>query len=154
MKQAAIAAATISKEKLCPICQGQFRRSHRANQFHRGGGRPHEDQIYCSDACRQKAYRRRAKANGAVTKDPPATRVQAAVTQPQNTAENIEEFRPKTKRVRPLFRNHDGEVVADAKWPGMYWIRWRDGRLSDIVNFTRAVDALRRASQCDARLAA
>jgi hypothetical protein len=39
-------------------------------------------------------------------------------------------------------RTRDGEIVPDAKWPGMYRIKWRDGRLSDMVNYTRASAAL------------
>jgi hypothetical protein len=33
------------------------------------------------------------------------------------------------------------EVVADAEWLGMWRIRTRDGRLSDMVNLARAKDA-------------
>jgi len=33
-------------------------------------------------------------------------------------------------------------IVSDERWPGMYRLR-RDGRLSDMVNLTRARDALR-----------
>jgi hypothetical protein len=36
-----------------------------------------------------------------------------------------------------------GKIVPDAKWPNMYRIKWRDGRLSDMVNYTRASAALR-----------
>jgi hypothetical protein len=34
-------------------------------------------------------------------------------------------------------------IVADARYPGMYRLRLPDGRLSDMVNLTRAKDALR-----------
>jgi hypothetical protein len=34
------------------------------------------------------------------------------------------------------------ELVPDAKYPGMWRVRWPDGSLSDIVNLTRAKDAL------------
>jgi hypothetical protein len=156
MKQSAIAAATITKEKRCPICQRQFVRSRRSNRF-RQSGRPNEEHIYCSSGCRQKAYRRRVRADRAVTQDRAAgpiepqnsamPKVHSAVTRSENHIESIEEFRAKMRGVRPLFRTHDGEVVADVKWPGMYRIEWRDGRVSDMVNYTRAVDALRRASQ-------
>jgi hypothetical protein len=47
-----------------------------------------------------------------------------------------------TKRAsetRPL----DHRIVPDAKWPGMYRIRLRDGSLSEMVNLARAKDALR-----------
>ena len=32
-------------------------------------------------------------------------------------------------------------VVADGKWPAMWRVRLRDGRLSDMVNLTRAKEA-------------
>src|SRR5262249_15993146 len=34
-------------------------------------------------------------------------------------------------------------IVPDAKWPGMYRLVRSDGTLSDMVNLTRAKDALR-----------
>jgi len=32
-------------------------------------------------------------------------------------------------------------VVPDPEWPGMYRVRLPDGRLTDMVNLTRARDA-------------
>jgi hypothetical protein len=37
----------------------------------------------------------------------------------------------------------DFAIVPDAKWPGMHRIRRLGGSLSDLVNLTRAKDALR-----------
>jgi hypothetical protein len=37
----------------------------------------------------------------------------------------------------------DPRIVPDPKWPGMYRIKRPDGSLSDMVNLTRARDALR-----------
>ena len=34
-------------------------------------------------------------------------------------------------------------VVPDARWPGMWRIRRHDGRLSDMLNISRAKDAAR-----------
>ena len=34
------------------------------------------------------------------------------------------------------------KVVPDAVHPGMWRVRWPDGRLSDITNLTRAKDAI------------
>src|SRR6516225_2157616 len=62
------AIAAITKEKRCPICQRQFVRGRRSNRF-RQSGRPNEEHIYCSSRCRQKAYRRRVRADRAVTQD-------------------------------------------------------------------------------------
>jgi hypothetical protein len=33
-------------------------------------------------------------------------------------------------------------LEPDANWPGMWRVRWRDGTLSDMVNLTRAKDAI------------
>jgi hypothetical protein len=37
----------------------------------------------------------------------------------------------------------DRRIVPDAKWAGMFRVRYPDGSLSDKVNLTRAKDALR-----------
>ena len=36
----------------------------------------------------------------------------------------------------------DPRIVPDPKWPGMYRVRRPDGSLTDMVNLTRAKDAL------------
>jgi hypothetical protein len=41
----------------------------------------------------------------------------------------------------------DPRIVPDAKWPAMFRLRLPDGSLSDIMNLTRAKDAL--AVVCD-----
>jgi hypothetical protein len=38
-------------------------------------------------------------------------------------------------------------VISDANWPGMYRVRWPDGTLSDMVNLTRAKDAIARIEE-------
>jgi hypothetical protein len=38
-------------------------------------------------------------------------------------------------------------IVSDKRWLGMYRLKRRDGRLSDMVNLTRARDALRAAQE-------
>src|SRR5215813_12491338 len=40
------------------------------------------------------------------------------------------------------FPKLDPRIVLDAKWPSMYRIRLPDGSLSDMLNLTRAKDAL------------
>jgi len=37
-------------------------------------------------------------------------------------------------------------IVSDAKWPGMYRLVLGDGSLSDMINLTRARDALQRTA--------
>jgi hypothetical protein len=34
------------------------------------------------------------------------------------------------------------KAIPDDKWQGMWRVRWPDGRLSDMVNLTRAKDAI------------
>ncbi len=36
------------------------------------------------------------------------------------------------------------ELIQDEKYPKMYRIKWPDGKVSDMVNKTRAKDAIRR----------
>jgi len=60
----------------------------------------------------------------------------SAVTQKPHRGR--EEFSTKTRGVRPpkrLLQTDDGEIIADAKWPGMYRVKWRDGVVSDMVNY-------------------
>ena len=57
--------------------------------------------------------------------------------QPGKTGVEWPEVTPRYPHTR------EGQIVSDAKYRGMYRIRWRDGRLSDMVNYTRAVAALR-----------
>jgi hypothetical protein len=35
-----------------------------------------------------------------------------------------------------------GSIISDVKWPGMYRLKRADGSLSDMVNWTRAREAL------------
>jgi hypothetical protein len=41
----------------------------------------------------------------------------------------------------PKKRTLPPDIVPDGKWPGMYRLRLPNGRLSDMVNLTRAKDA-------------
>ena len=78
----------------------------------------------------------------AVTQKPHRGReVAATVTRPKNGIEIAKEFSTKTRGVRPpkrLLQTDDGEIIGDAKWPGMYRVKWRDGGMSDMVNYIRA----------------
>ena len=71
----------------------------------------------------------------------PGREVAATVTRPKNSIEIAKEFSTKTRGVRPpkrLLQTDDGEIIADAQWPGMYRVKWRDGVVSDMVNYIRA----------------
>jgi hypothetical protein len=70
-------------------------------------------------------------------------------TLPQHrNLERLDGLPPETVIERPknptrYLRTRDGEIVPDAKRPGMYRIKWRAGGLSDMINYTRASAALR-----------
>jgi hypothetical protein len=132
-------------------CRKRFEPNRRSNQFRHAGGSHHAGALYCSRSCQQKAYRQRHATvtpddGASVTKTPEGNTPHATVTRPEQHTENIAEFSTKNGHARRLMRTRKGEIVADAKWPGMYRIKWRGGRLSDMVNYTRAADALRQAS--------
>jgi hypothetical protein len=42
-------------------------------------------------------------------------------------------------------------VIPDSVYPGMYRVRWADGRLSDMTNLSRAHDALASLQETEAR---
>jgi hypothetical protein len=50
--------------------------------------------------------------------------------------------KPQSVTLRRKSPNLDPRIVPDPKWPGMYRIRRPDGSLTDLVNLTRAKDAL------------
>jgi hypothetical protein len=50
--------------------------------------------------------------------------------------------KPQTVTLRRKSLKLDPRIVPDPKWPGMYRIRLPGGGLSDMVNLTRATDAL------------
>jgi hypothetical protein len=62
--------------------------------------------------------------------------VPASVTHAQQTTEI-----PRKTGLKNATR--DARIVPDDRWPGMYRIRLPDGRLTDMLNLTRARDALR-----------
>ena len=69
-----------------------------------------------------------------------------AVTNPSKKPREINLLERRKSRPRiaknPLRTDFDGYVVvADQEWPGMYRVRLPDGRLTDMVNLTRALDA-------------
>lgn len=39
-----------------------------------------------------------------------------------------------------------GFIINDPEWPSMYRVQWKDGTQTDMVNKTRAIEAIRSAS--------
>src|SRR5262249_26244406 len=110
---------------------------------------------YCSDTCRFAAHEARRKRaprrsttvgqSGAenAMKIAPGPQVLSTVGHAEISAdiprpcEGEKTGRDSSKK--PVL---DPRIVPDDRWPGMYRLRLPDGTLSDMVNLTRAKDAL------------
>jgi hypothetical protein len=134
-----------TKTVACPICQKSFTR-------HRSTAR------FCSPRCRQRAHRRV---------------VLSPVGEPRNTkAPSKRDVRPirgpcrsgvglclspktELQQREPVSGTVTGSFIprlmADQHWPGMWRIVFPDGSLSDMLNITRAKEALKRAQQFSRR---
>jgi len=75
----------------------------------------------------------------AVTRPGVATDAVLSVTAPigMSGGQNPQSVTLRRKRARL-----DSRIVPDPRWPGMYRVRRPDGSLTDMVNLTRAKDAL------------
>ena len=96
---------------------------------------------YCGGACRVAAQRKRdrglaverpRKLVGGLSRAFLALQAPSTIARGQNVADVTLTRFPKL----------DPRIVLDAKWPSMYRIRLPDGGLSDMLNLTRAKDAL------------
>jgi hypothetical protein len=146
-------------------CGKRFEPAQRANQHRRGGGRRHSGAVYCSRACRQKAYlwrlRASQKSSLQASQKPvvtvPRVIVAATVTRPLEPIENIEVFWTKMDHPRLAFGSpwkrgsgsyllFDADrllasVKPDQDYPGLWRVHLPGGHVSDMVNLTRAKDA-------------
>jgi hypothetical protein len=137
---------------VCPVCSKRFERGRHRNQFHRAGASVIESSRYCSPKCRQSAWRTRRDIRNEIPrgqrrirnterkKAGAAATLQASVTQ----REIFQQFQcsgpaKKTGLGAPSL---PPGLVPDERYPGMYRLRLADDRLSDMVNLTRAKDAL------------
>ena len=82
---------------------------------------------FCSDRCRVAAHRARAAVTGAT---------------PRGATNNAVKAPPRSPVPAVTLRVPQG-IVPDAVYRGMFRIRLPGGGLSDLVNLTRAKDALR-----------
>jgi len=145
-----------ARTAICPTCGDRFARGQYSNQHKSSRGEIVPTSKYCSSACRQAAYRTRRdiRNNIPVSARPrrPGKRklrpLSACVTNaPKGRTPLASVTRAKIPQqnqlaVTPQKKSLPREIVPDAKWPGMYRLRLPDGSLSDIVNLTRAKDAL------------
>ena len=132
----------------CAACRRAFEPSTYSNQHQAASGENAKrlPAAYCSNRCRQAAYRKRTEGNpetpaqGGVAacsvrySDVAAPTLRGAVTHAPDAS---------------LGRCYPGgvSVVADAVYPGMYRVRMPDGTLTDMVNRARAWDAARMLSE-------
>jgi hypothetical protein len=113
----------------CPACGLQFQPQRSTARF-------------CSPRCRKATQR--ARDRGLPLKAPSQAHRDGAsaflsVTAPVGMSEGQN---PQSVTLRRKSHKLDPRIVPDQKWPGMYRIRRRDGTLSDMVNLTRAKEAL------------
>ena len=90
---------------------------------------------------RHKVFRGRVTDVGSRVKGAGGADLRTSVTQSLQPTEISNEIRPKNAISGVV------SIITDAVWPRMYRLRFPDGHLSDMVNLTRARDALRVARE-------
>jgi hypothetical protein len=113
-----------------PVCSKRFALGRCQNQHHRAGSR-RKVARYCSNACRQAAYRERAARKR--NKLAAGTYTLAAVTASKIKLEDQGAARVKKTTELP--------ILPDARYPTMFRVQLPDGTVTDMVNLTRANDA-------------
>jgi hypothetical protein len=151
-----------SHTAICPVCGDRFARGRHSNQHKSAGRKTVAWSTYCSRAGRQAAYRIRKDIHNDVPvsarRRRPAKRrlplLSACVT---SAPERLPGSYPHTCVTRPeISQRFQGpatpkkttlppDIVPDGKWPGMCRLRLPNGRFSDMVNLTRAKDAVNAA---------
>jgi hypothetical protein len=97
---------------------------------------------FCSSRCRKATQRARDRGipiNVAATRPGVGLDAILSVTATLGISEGQ---KPQSVTLRRKPANLDPRIVMDAKWPAMFRLRLPDGSLSDMMNLTRAKDAL------------
>ena len=113
----------------CAVCHRQFEARRRTARF-------------CGTRCRKVAERRRgepSKMDVTVNRRPSAL---AVGTRSPKSAERTSPRRCAASSAADVTLNHPVDIVPDAHWPNMWRLAYQYGRLSGMVNLTRARDAL------------
>jgi hypothetical protein len=92
---------------------------------------------FCSSRCRLNSHRS-VGARASLTATETAADAAVSVSGPVGLRKQSPAISETLRTRRPLPRG----IVRDAKWSGMYRLRFPNGGLSDMVNLTRAKDAL------------
>jgi hypothetical protein len=112
----------------CSHCGTEFKPLRRSARF-------------CSSTCRVAAHRK-ADCNANLAADTPSEAPRTSQNGSKVHAGRPEQIKAPTAG-KPLSVTRSYAIVPDAKWPGMYRIKRPDGTLTEMVNRTRARDALR-----------
>jgi hypothetical protein len=107
-------------ENICPICKSKFTPRRSTARF-------------CGDRCRKTASRSTATAS----RKPHSAFLSVTEASGTYRGPSVDDVTLKSKT------KLDRRLVPDEKWPGMFRLRLPDGSLTDMVNRTRAKDALR-----------
>ena len=119
----------------CSACGSQFRPQRSTARF-------------CSPRCRKATQRARDRGipiNVAATRPGVGLDAVLSVTATIGMSEGQ---KPESVTLRRKPAKLDPRIFPDPKWPGMYRVRRPDGSLSDMVNLTRARDALANHEGC------
>ena len=149
--------STRSESVVCSHCGERFTAPTHSGRYRQTSERRIKSARYCSRACRQaayvarrairaglphserhKAFRGRVTDVGSRVKGAGGAALRTSVTQALQPTDISSEIRPKITTLGLV------SIVADALWSDMYRLRFPDGSLSDMVNLTRAKDALAR----------
>jgi hypothetical protein len=99
---------------------------------------------YCKEACRKAASKARRRSSTVARKAEkmlPPSALLSSVTRDKNSVDLSMPYRgKKTGRGSP--KKLDPRIIPDERWPGMFRLLLPDGSLTDILNLTRAKDAL------------
>jgi hypothetical protein len=122
-------ARTIARNNfsVCSHCGAEFKPLRRSARF-------------CGPTCRKAANRKLCHAN--VTTDGPSEAARTSQNGSRVHAGRSGQINAATT-AKLLSVTRGFAIVPDARWPGMYRIRRPDGTLTEMVNLTRAKDALR-----------
>jgi hypothetical protein len=129
----------------CAHCGNQFTVPTHSNQHRRKKGRDIASTRYCCPAHRVAAHRARHARS-------PQDSPQQAFAGPSSACNGCKQpdvlASVTNAPLAPIRQRKTAlgivSIVPDALWPGMYRLSFPDGHLSDMVNQTRAGDALAR----------
>ena len=125
-------------------CSKRFEPGRRSNKYQYPDGKPHKGAVYCSNRCKQKAYRSRLQTPSSVPNEMPRSRpadVTCAVSHVSCQYHNST-VTPSCARPLALCPDRSTKPILRLMPDGVLWrIEWPDISPSDLVNLTRAKSA-------------